>query len=514
MQDVFLSYAREDRERAVWLVDALERSGLAVWWDRDLVTGQNWQRELESAVRQARCVVVLWGGHSVASDYVREEASLAREEGKLVPALLDDVEIPMPFRLIQTADLKSWRGEEDHEGLSQLVSGVRARCGEPRGELPSGPGGGDAPKTLRDRWLSMAWLVLPTLAVAASAFILMKWPAPTEVDIEAIATSVQFRGHGSEKQPLLESMAARWIALQGFDEIRLAPAAVWIADPAKYDFEHDTYLETAWKPAPPGQSLVLHPAGRDEAAITIRPLAKSDAPLALGRLFGGSAGVRMGSPERGSLSVELQGQKVDGDLWLPADFRVDADRCVREGDSKSRSVSTMTFKVRLSESSRLLEYSSQRRGVRVAVGYPSDSQEPFLGQAGFAVDQVAFLRQGVTGQPESTIAGAGVIRYPQYPAIAAATLSKGDFLSLSELRGFHLRQIAPGKGGRGLQMSLGGVAGKIHSGPAGSVRDRRVTHFSELWQNRGVTAFFTILAWLVPTLIAGRNLYRDMRGAK
>ena len=49
MIDVFVSYAREDRERAVWLVDVLERSGFSVWWDRDLVTGQNWQRELESA---------------------------------------------------------------------------------------------------------------------------------------------------------------------------------------------------------------------------------------------------------------------------------------------------------------------------------------------------------------------------------------------------------------------------------------------------------------------------------
>ena len=126
MQDVFLSYAREDRERAVWLVDALERSGFAVWWDRDLVTGQNWQRELESAVRQARCVVVLWSGHSVASDYVREEASLARDQGKLVPALLDGAEIPMPFRLIQTADLSTWRGEEGHEELSQLAVRIEA----------------------------------------------------------------------------------------------------------------------------------------------------------------------------------------------------------------------------------------------------------------------------------------------------------------------------------------------------------------------------------------------------
>src|ERR1022692_2532774 len=102
MPDVFLSYAREDRERALPLVAALERAGFSVWWDHDLIPGQNFQREVESAVRQATCAVVLWTRHSVASDWVREEASFARDQGKLVPALLDDVEIPVPFRLIQT----------------------------------------------------------------------------------------------------------------------------------------------------------------------------------------------------------------------------------------------------------------------------------------------------------------------------------------------------------------------------------------------------------------------------
>ena len=220
MQDVFLSYAREDRERAVRLVEAMERQGSSVWWDHDLVPGQNWQRELESAVRQARCVVVLWTRHSVASDWVREEASFAREQGKLIPALLDDVEIPVPFRLIQTADLRDWNGEEDHPGFRELVSGARAHSGTP----PPVPVIGDAPRPrFRGRWFSLAWLVLPTLAVALVVLVLMKWPAPTEVEIDVIVSSAQFRGHGTDKQVLLESTPARWLALHGFDEIRLTP---------------------------------------------------------------------------------------------------------------------------------------------------------------------------------------------------------------------------------------------------------------------------------------------------
>ena len=34
--DVFISYAREDRDRAIGLVDALEHAGRSVWWEGDL----------------------------------------------------------------------------------------------------------------------------------------------------------------------------------------------------------------------------------------------------------------------------------------------------------------------------------------------------------------------------------------------------------------------------------------------------------------------------------------------
>ena len=44
MIDVFVSYAREDKERARRLVEQLESHGLAVWWDQEIATGQGWLR--------------------------------------------------------------------------------------------------------------------------------------------------------------------------------------------------------------------------------------------------------------------------------------------------------------------------------------------------------------------------------------------------------------------------------------------------------------------------------------
>jgi hypothetical protein len=39
--DVFVSYAREDRDRAHKLANALAAFGWSVWWDRKIITGES-----------------------------------------------------------------------------------------------------------------------------------------------------------------------------------------------------------------------------------------------------------------------------------------------------------------------------------------------------------------------------------------------------------------------------------------------------------------------------------------
>ena len=129
MSDVFISYAREDLERARLLATALESRGRSVWWDRHIVAGQTFDQTIERELESAKSVVVLWSKDSIESEWTKNEATVASERNVLVPALLDDVRIPLEFRRKQTANLIDWDGDVSHEGFQALCEGIAGRLG-------------------------------------------------------------------------------------------------------------------------------------------------------------------------------------------------------------------------------------------------------------------------------------------------------------------------------------------------------------------------------------------------
>ena len=124
MSDVFLSYASANRLRVVPLVEALRKRGWSVWWDRTIPPGKTWDQVIESALADARCVVVLWSPNSIESHWVLTEAEEARQRGILVPALLEDVTLPLAFRRIQAANLVDWSGAMPSARFDELAGAV------------------------------------------------------------------------------------------------------------------------------------------------------------------------------------------------------------------------------------------------------------------------------------------------------------------------------------------------------------------------------------------------------
>lgn len=169
MPHIFLSYASEDRERVRLLVRALEAEGFSVWWDRTIPPGTTWADIIEAELERADRVAVVWTRASVASKWVKTEASEGLERGILVPVLLDDVppaQLPLAFKHLQAASLVHWAGEPDHPEFRQLCAAIR---GERDG------GGEGPPRVLGGRKKRAASERLPllvgALAVALSALV-------------------------------------------------------------------------------------------------------------------------------------------------------------------------------------------------------------------------------------------------------------------------------------------------------------------------------------------------------
>jgi hypothetical protein len=109
--DIFLSYARHDRPAARIFAECFEQEGFSVWWDASLHSGETFDEVIEQRLRDARAVVVLWSPRSVASRWVRAEATLADRRNKLAPAIIEPCDRPIIFELTHAAELADWHGD-------------------------------------------------------------------------------------------------------------------------------------------------------------------------------------------------------------------------------------------------------------------------------------------------------------------------------------------------------------------------------------------------------------------
>ena len=124
MADVFISYARTDRDAAAALAAWLEAHGYSVWWDSALSGGENFSRRIEQELAAAAAVVVLWSQAAAGSDWVRDEAATAKAAGKLVPASIDGAPPPLGFQGLHTIPLPDWRTGD--AGFAALLRAIEA----------------------------------------------------------------------------------------------------------------------------------------------------------------------------------------------------------------------------------------------------------------------------------------------------------------------------------------------------------------------------------------------------
>jgi hypothetical protein len=101
MADIFISYAKRDHQYAQELAALLKDVGYDVWWDTNLVPAASFREEIAKEISAARVVIVIWSAYSARSDFVVDEADLARRSDKLMSVVLPQFSpgsVPMGFR--------------------------------------------------------------------------------------------------------------------------------------------------------------------------------------------------------------------------------------------------------------------------------------------------------------------------------------------------------------------------------------------------------------------------------
>ena len=167
MADIFIGYARRDRETVEKLAAAVEAAGYTVWWDRNIVGGAEFSKDIERELDAARAVIIAWSSDAGASPWVKDEAAVARDQGKLVPIALDREIPPMGFRQYQAVDFSGWNGKPGHPAVADLLRAVEARLDGAEPAPPPPPSAGPAPRKRKTAWIAAA-----ALALAAIVYVL------------------------------------------------------------------------------------------------------------------------------------------------------------------------------------------------------------------------------------------------------------------------------------------------------------------------------------------------------
>ena len=130
MATIFLCYAREDQVQVEDVYRRLRDAGFQPWMDKkDLLLGQEWEREIPRQLRASEFVLVFLSQNSIAKrGYIQREFKLALDTleeipgGRIhtLPVRLDDCDVPEEFRRLQ------WGNLFEEDDFTQILRALRS----------------------------------------------------------------------------------------------------------------------------------------------------------------------------------------------------------------------------------------------------------------------------------------------------------------------------------------------------------------------------------------------------
>ncbi len=128
-RSIFISYAREDREKVKGLHEQLKSRGFSPWLDEiDLLPGMDWGSEIRTAIEKSRFFLACISKNTTDKrGYLQKELRIALEHAErflsghdisIIPVILEPCEVPSEIRHIHAVHLY------EPDGFERLVEGL------------------------------------------------------------------------------------------------------------------------------------------------------------------------------------------------------------------------------------------------------------------------------------------------------------------------------------------------------------------------------------------------------
>lgn len=131
MADLFISYAREDRDTAARLAGCLQQHGWSVWWSNRGHLDSESARAKQKVLTEAHAVLVLWSKHSLTNAQVLSDAGEGLSRQVLLPISLErGLAQPQRFQHLHPMDLIEWSGDMSESSYIELERAI-ARIARP-----------------------------------------------------------------------------------------------------------------------------------------------------------------------------------------------------------------------------------------------------------------------------------------------------------------------------------------------------------------------------------------------
>lgn len=366
-------------------------------------------------------------------------------------------------------------------------------------------------------------LAVPPVAAVGVTIILFNWNIPTRIGFEVTTREVQFtvgRAGQNKAIPILDSMSFQSVAVENFSGIQFTPNEIFVADPAQYDFDNNSYPPSAWKPLLTHNNQVkIKPLNSDQDARVTIESAEGAGPESrrLDELRGGPGSVvkwRTAGERQMTLKVSNNGEQDAIGIALLGTGQIVTEHCSLEGvGQQPRSDQSLTYQVRLPDADPTLQMSGRNNSIVLIVTVPESPTPRELVKRSLPITAIDLtVPDQSTGDVTSALLKSGEVIYPGYPE-KKVSFQAEDYLYLSGLESFSIQSLSFNPEVKGFTLRVDGLVGRFESGPSAFREDRRLTAFdylkySNLWVQICLV-FVAVGAWAVK----GWQLWQEFKKA-